>query len=92
MVKYGVLMSLDGADPADIGMFEAKVMAQILRGKKPGEIKQLFDNPKNESITLNLETAEKVQLDLSWEALATADRVYQKICEKIEDDACNEEE
>lgn len=93
MVKYGVLMGLNGADPADIGMFEAKVMAQILnKSKKPGEISQLFVNPKNEAITLNLETAQKIQLDLSWEALATADKIYEKICKHINDDVCEKEE
>jgi ABC-type uncharacterized transport system substrate-binding protein len=92
MVKYGVLMSLNGADPADIGMFEANVMAQILRGKKPGEISQLFVNPKNEAITLNLETAQKIQLDLRWEALATAEKIYEKTCKDIKDNSCEKEE
>lgn len=92
MVKYGVLMSLEGAAPADVGMFEAKVMAQILRGKKPGEISQLFVNPKNESIILNLETAQKIQLDLKWEALATAEKIYEKTCKDMKDNSCEKEQ
>jgi ABC-type uncharacterized transport system substrate-binding protein len=79
MVKYGVLMSIKEADVADVAMFNAKVMAQILRGNKPGEIEQIFVNPKSGSVTLNLETAQKIQLDLSWNVLATAEYVYETI-------------
>lgn len=85
MVKYGVLMSLDGADPVDIVMFEAKAIEQILSGKKPGEINQVFINPKKNSVTLNLDTAQKIQLDLSFDVMASAN-VYGENISCIEDD------
>ncbi|MCI5121378.1 MAG: ABC transporter substrate-binding protein, partial [Candidatus Electrothrix sp. AUS4] len=57
-VEYGALMSLNRPDSADVGMFQAKVMAQILHGIPPGEISQIFQNPRDESISLNLKVAQ----------------------------------
>ena len=81
MVKYGVLMSLEGSAP-DLGRFAADAMIQILKGKKPGSIKQSFVNPKNESIVLNVEAAQRIEFDLKWDILAAAGEIHQKILEK----------
>lgn len=84
MVQHGVLMSFNRRDYTDIGLFEAKVMAQIFNGSQPGEISQIFHYPKNESILLNLKTAKLIQFNPSWNVLAAAARIYDEIEPSIE--------
>lgn len=84
MVKYGVLMSLEGASIKDTSMFEATAMAKILRGKNPNEVDNFFVNPKKESIILNMETAQAIQLDLSVDVFASACKIYYEICTTID--------
>lgn len=91
MVQHGVLMSFNRRDYTDIGLFEAKVMAQIFNGSQPGEISQIFHYPKNESILLNLKTAKLIQFNPSWNVLAAA-RIYDEIKPSIEKEEKNNDQ
>ena len=78
-VQYGALMSFNRPDPADVGFFQAKVMAQILSGVAPGDIDQIFDDPKGDTILLNLRTAQLIRYNPSWNVLAAGEKVYEGI-------------
>jgi hypothetical protein len=85
-VEYGALMGLTRPNPADVGFFEAKVMAQILNGVSPENISQIFHDPKEKTVSLNLRTAQLIRFSPSWSVLATAEDVFETI--NPEDD-CN---
>lgn len=78
-VAYGALMSLNRPDYADVGMFQAGVTARIFRGTPPGEISQIFQNPRDESISLNLRVAQLIKFNPEWQILAAAEPVYKDI-------------
>ncbi|MCI5159079.1 MAG: hypothetical protein D3906_11730, partial [Candidatus Electrothrix sp. AUS1_2] len=60
-------------------VFQAKVTAQIFHGTPPGEIPQIFQNPGDESISLNLKVAQLIKFNPAWEILAAAEPVYKEI-------------
>lgn len=78
-VEYGALMSMNRPDYADVGMFQAKVIAQIFHGVPPGEIIQIFQNPRDESIALNLKVAQRIKFNPAWQILAAAEPMYKDI-------------
>lgn len=80
-VEYGALMSFNRPDYADVGIFQAKVMAQILRGTPPEKISQIFHNPKNDSISLNLKTAQLIEFNPEWDVISAAEHIYKEIKE-----------
>jgi ABC-type uncharacterized transport system substrate-binding protein len=76
-VEQGALLGFDRPDYADLGFFQAKVMAQIFHGKAPGKISQIFDNPKSEPVCLNLKTARLIEFNPDWKLLAAAEHIYE---------------
>lgn len=77
-VEYGVLMSFSRANFVDVGQFQAKVMARILNGTRPRNIRQIFHDPK-ETIAFNLKTAQKIEFNPTLDILAAADQIYEEI-------------
>ncbi|MCP4365973.1 MAG: hypothetical protein GY800_11850, partial [Planctomycetes bacterium] len=75
----GALMSFNRPHYLDLGLFQAKVMAQIFRGTPPGEISQIFEDPKSETISLNLETARRIEFNPGWDVIAAAEKIYKEI-------------
>ncbi len=77
-VEYGALMSSARADFLDVGMFQARVMAAIMHGVLPGEIPQIYHEPK-ETIAFNLKTAQIIEFNPGLDLLAAADQIYEEI-------------
>ena len=77
-VEYGALMSFARADFSDVGMFQAQVMAQILNHVAPGDIRQVYHDPR-ETIAFNLKTAQIIEFNPGLDILAAADQIYEEI-------------
>ncbi len=76
-VRHGALLSVARADFTGIGRFGARTMAQIFRGKRPGQLPQIYENSPN--IVLNWEVATKIHYLPPFEILLVSDEIYQKI-------------
>ena len=74
-VRRGILLGVGEEDFAGMGEFEAKVVAQVLRGVKPRAINMRFQ--RSQSLVLNLKTA----MDMGWQPplglLATVERTFE---------------
>jgi ABC-type uncharacterized transport system substrate-binding protein len=75
-VRQGVLMSISRADFSEIGLFHARVMDRIFNGAKPRDLGQVFQDPK--AIAINLETAQRIEYDPSFDILAAADEIFEE--------------
>ena len=51
-------------------------MDQIFNGAKPRDLEQVFQDPK--AIAINLETAQKIEYDPSFDILAAADEIFEE--------------
>lgn len=76
-VKRGVFLSISQSEFRYVGEFNAKNIARIFNGAKPGELNQLFEAPPK--IAINLKTAEIIGFDLPVDVLVAADEIYQEI-------------
>ena len=76
-VKHGVLMSISQANFKYVGEFHAEVMARILNGAKPREIKQIWKAPPK--IALNLKTAQTIGFDPPVDILMASDEIYETV-------------
>ena len=75
-VRQGVLMSISRADFGEIGLFHAQIMDQVFNGAKPRDLEQVFQDPK--AIAINLETAQRIEYDPSFDILAAADEIFEE--------------
>jgi ABC-type uncharacterized transport system substrate-binding protein len=73
-VRHGVLLSIARGDFQSIGMYHAKIMAEIFNGAHPGELDQIFEDPKR--IAINLKTARAIGFDIPRGLIQVADEVY----------------
>ena len=73
-VEAGGLMSY-GIDPSDLGHRIARIVDQILKGAKPGEI-PIFQPTKYE-LSINLKTAKTLGIELPPSLVALADNVIE---------------
>lgn len=76
-VKNGVLFSISRGGFKAVGRFHAKVMAKVFNGRKPRNINQVFEDPK--LISVNIDTAERINFDIPKSVLKIADEVYETI-------------
>lgn len=76
-VAMGFLMSLSTAEPAAVGRFHAAAIARIFNGARPRELEMTFDTPKK--IAINLETAEKIGVDVTEALFRRASRAFDRI-------------
>lgn len=75
--KLGVLMSLAQTDFDDVGMFEAKAVAEVLDGTKPRDVSQVFEGPLG--LAINLKMAMLIGWNPPFEILAAVDEIHQQI-------------
>lgn len=73
-VKYGVLYCVDRESFANLGKHYAEIIVEILRGTSPGDLDQIFEEPKK--IVINLDTARKIGYDPPPNILKVADIIY----------------
>ncbi|MFC1814125.1 ABC transporter substrate binding protein [Thermodesulfobacteriota bacterium] len=73
-VKYGVLYCVDRESFTILGKYYAKIIAKILRGSRPRDLDQIFEEPKK--IVINLDTAKKIGYDPPPNILKVADIIY----------------
>ena len=73
-VRHGVLLSIARGDFNPIGMYHAKIMAKIFNGARPGDLDQIFEDPKR--IAINLKTAQAIGFDIPRGLIQVADEVY----------------
>ncbi len=76
-VPYGVLMSLETERPDIVGLFIAKAIGRIINGAVPGEQENQFQSPP--MLSINLETARRIGLDVPINVLEMADNIYKEI-------------
>ncbi len=76
-VAMGFLMSLSTAEPLAVGRFHAAAIARIFNGARPRELEMTFDTPKK--IAINLETAEKIGVDVTEALFRRASRAFDRI-------------
>ncbi len=77
LVEYGVLMSLAQASFDDIGLFEASAIAEVIAGRKPREVNQIFEPELG--LAINLKAAMEIGWNPPLEILAAVDEIYQQI-------------
>ncbi len=73
-VQQGVLMSISRKGFEAAGMYHAFVMARIFNGAKPGDLNQIFEDPKH--IAINLRTAKAIGFHPPKGLLKVADTIY----------------
>ena len=76
-VKRGVLLSVAEGNFKAVGLFYARVVASVLNGVKPRRIVQRFRDPL--ALTVNLETARRIDFPMPESLVKAADRVYETI-------------
>ncbi|MDR2368502.1 MAG: ABC transporter substrate-binding protein [Deltaproteobacteria bacterium] len=72
--KRGVLMSMAEDDFISSGRFEAQVISEILAGRNPGEINQIYLPPL--TMALNFKMATLIGWDPPFETLAATNELY----------------
>ena len=76
-VKYGFLLSISQAGFKYVGEFHAETIAKIFNGAKPGQLKQLFEEPPK--IAINLKTAEAISFNPPILLLGATDEIFNEI-------------
>lgn len=76
-VRKGVLFSTTKVEYKEYGLFYAENIARIFRGEKPGDLNQIFEDPK--SLAINLETAKKIGFEVPSSLREHANEVYENI-------------
>jgi ABC-type uncharacterized transport system substrate-binding protein len=74
-VRHGVLLSISRGGFQSIGEYHAKIMAKIFNGARPGELSQIFEDPKR--IAINMKTAQAIGFKIPRGLLQVADEVYE---------------
>ncbi|MFW5870675.1 MAG: hypothetical protein ACOCVL_03310, partial [Candidatus Sumerlaeota bacterium] len=75
--RRGALLSISEADRTDSSAFTASVFDRILRGVAPGEINQIYEDPK--TLVINAETARRIGFTIPPGLFSVADKVFQEI-------------
>ena len=76
-VKKGALLGIARSKFDDVGLYHAKVMAQIFNGKKPIDVAQVFEDPPK--IAFNFKAAQLIGFDPPVDILSAADEVFESI-------------
>lgn len=75
--ELGVLMSLGQDNYNDSGLFEAKAIEEIVGGKKPRAVGQIYEAPL--TLALNLKMTLAIGWNPPFEVLIAMDEIYQNI-------------
>jgi ABC-type uncharacterized transport system substrate-binding protein len=73
-VRHGVLLSISRKGFGAVGLYHAFIMARIFNGAKPGDLNQIFEDPKH--IAINLKTATAISFNPPKGLLKVADTIY----------------
>lgn len=73
-VRRGVLLSIARGNFQSIGMYHAEIMAKIFNGAHPGNLSQIFEDPKR--IAINIKTAQAIGFKIPRGLIQVADEVY----------------
>jgi ABC-type uncharacterized transport system substrate-binding protein len=74
-VAHGALLSIAQTNMPDEGRFSARALAEVLRGKKPRSLSQVYES--SVSLAVNLRTAMRIGWNLPMEILSAVDQLYQ---------------
>ena len=77
LIRKGVLMALSKSDFSSLGMFQAKVVAKILNGEKPGDINQIFEDMN--TIAVNSKAAKLIQFDIPNSIMRISNPIFTDI-------------
>lgn len=77
LVERGAMLSVARGDTTAIGLFQATILAEVLNGARPGDLNQVFEEPKR--IAVNLETARRIGYDLPPGLVKSANQVFEHI-------------
>lgn len=73
-VRHGALLSIARGSFGPVGVYHAEIMAKILNGASPGELNQIFEDPKK--IAINLKTAKAIGFTPPKGLMKVADEIY----------------
>ena len=73
-VRQGVLFGVSESEEVATGIYNAKNIVQVLRGKLPRSINQIFEHVPH--IAINLDGANKIGYDVPIDILASSDEIY----------------
>ncbi len=73
-VRHGVLLSIARGGFGPIGRYHAEIMVKILNGARPGDLSQIFEDPKK--IAINLKTAAAIGFKPPRGLMRVADEIY----------------
>jgi ABC-type uncharacterized transport system substrate-binding protein len=73
-VKQGVLFGVSESEEVATGIYNAKNIVQILRGKLPRSVNQIFEHVPH--IAINLDEAKKIEYDVPIDIIASSDEIY----------------
>ncbi|HBE76887.1 MAG TPA: hypothetical protein DDW65_03780 [Firmicutes bacterium] len=76
-VRYGALMSITQNDFPNLKMFAAGTLTQVLHGRKPRSLPQVFESTPR--IILNVEVAKLIGYQPTFDILLVADEIYRRI-------------
>ncbi len=76
VVKKGALLGVSGYLVKSTGIYNAEKVIEILKGKKPRELSQTFENvPK---IAVNVKTAQIIGFDIPIDVISSSDEIYRE--------------
>lgn len=73
----GALLSISQTNTEEEGVFNAELMAAIIRGAKPRDLSQIFES--SVSLAMNLRMATLIGWNPPLEILAAVDEFYQEM-------------
>ena len=76
-VEHGALLSISQTNTEEEGVFNAELMAAIIRGAKPRDLSQIFES--SVSLAMNLRMATLIGWNPPLEILAAVDEFYQEM-------------
>ncbi len=76
-VRGGALMGFSAIDYTARGRFMARMAEYLLEGGKARDLKMVDENPPR--ISINLEVAQRIGFDPSFDILGASDEIYQEI-------------
>ena len=76
-VKAGALLGFCGTNVDELGIFEARVFQQLLDGKRPNQISQIYDN--DDDVALNIRNASLIGWKIPSTVLASVDHIFENI-------------
>lgn len=74
-VRKGALLSIARGGFGPVGKYHATIMAKIFNGANPGDLNQIFEDPR--FIAINLNTAKAIEFKPPKGLMMVADKIYE---------------